>query len=134
MKHMESTNNEMLTGKAASIDEYILNHPEEIRLRLQQLRETIQVAAPEAQEAISYGMPAFRYNGILCYFAGYKNHIGFYPTGSGIKAFEQVLSGFKWSKGAVQFAHTKALPLELVSEMVKYRVAENQAKGLKNKK
>jgi uncharacterized protein YdhG (YjbR/CyaY superfamily) len=118
---------------APSIDAYIQTFPEEIGNRLQILRETINKAAPEATETISYGMPAFRYNGILCYFAGYKNHIGFYPTGSGIKAFEHVLENLKWSKGAVQFAHTMPLPLDLVTEMVRYRVAENQAKTLKKK-
>lgn len=121
-------------AKPSTVDEYIQAFAPEIQERLQTLRLSIQQAAPEAQEVISYGMPAYKLNGILVYFAGYKNHIGFYPTGSGIKAFEQVLSRFKWSKGAVQFAHKEALPLELVSQMVKYRVAENQAKVLKNKK
>lgn len=121
-------------AKASTVDEYIQLFAPEVQERLQLLRSTIREAAPEAKEVISYGMPAYKMNGILVYFAGYKNHIGFYPTGSGIKAFEQVLAGFKWSKGAVQFAHKEALPLELVSEMVKYRVAENQANVLKNKK
>ena len=124
----------MPDAKATTVDEYIQLFAPEVQERLQLLRQTIQEAAADATETISYGMPAYKLNGILVYFAGYKNHIGFYPTGSGIKAFEQVLSGFKWSKGAVQFAHKEALPLELVSEMVKYRAAENQVKVMKNKK
>lgn len=126
--------NPMPDAKATTVDEYIQLFAPEVQERLQLLRQTIQEAAADATETISYGMPAYKLNGILVYFAGYKNHIGFYPTGSGIKAFEQVLSGFKWSKGAVQFAHKEALPLELVSEMVKYRAAENQVKVMKNKK
>jgi uncharacterized protein YdhG (YjbR/CyaY superfamily) len=86
-------------------------------------------AAPEAEEAISYRMPTFKLKGNLVYFAAHKSHIGFYPTSSGIEAFKQVLAGYKSSKGAVQFPLDKPLPLDLVGEIVKYRVAENLKKA-----
>lgn len=110
------------------IDQYILRFPESTREKLELLRETILKNAPGATETISYQMPAFRLNGILVYFAAYKNHIGFYPTGSGIRAFQTLLSGYKWSKGTIQFPLDEPLPLELISEIVKYRVSENHNK------
>ena len=109
------------------IDQYIAGFPESIREKLEILRETIRKNAPAAAEVISYQMPAFKLNGILVYYAGYKNHIGFYPTGSGIVAFQSLLTGYKWSKGTIQFPPDKPLPLELISEIVKYRVSENLA-------
>lgn len=119
----------MDTIKPNNIDEYIANFPEATQALLQQLRATIKEAAPEAEEAISYGMPAFRQNRILVYFAAYSKHIGFYPTGSGIKAFEEEIAKYKWSKGAVQFPIDKPLPIELITKMVSYRVIENMKKG-----
>jgi uncharacterized protein YdhG (YjbR/CyaY superfamily) len=116
------------------IDLYISGFPESTREKLELLREIIKKNAPGATEVISYQMPAFKLNGILVYYAGYRNHIGFYPTGSGIKAFEPVLSGYKWSRGTIQFPLDKPLPLELISEIVRYRVSENLSKpGLKKK-
>lgn len=106
------------------IDSYIRSFPPDIQKKLEQLRATIRKAAPEAEEVISYNMPAFRYHGILVYFAGYKNHIGFYPAASGIKAFQMELSGFKYSKGAIQFPIDKPVPLRLISKIVKFRVNE----------
>jgi len=111
--------------KSASIDEYIASFPEETQKLLQQMRNTIKAVAPEAQEVISYAMPAFRLNRILVYFAGYKNHIGFYPSGSAIATFKKELSPYKSAKGSVQFPLDKPLPVELIKEMVKLRVAEN---------
>ncbi|MFH1197876.1 MAG: DUF1801 domain-containing protein [bacterium] len=110
-----------------SIDEYIIMFPKEIQTKLESLRQTIRKAAPEAEEAISYQMPTFKLNGNLVHFAAYKNHIGFYPTPSGIEAFKKELSIYKSSKGAVQFPIDKKLPLDLVSKIVKYRVKENLA-------
>ena len=108
----------------ATIDEYILTCEESIRPLLHKLRETIRQAAPDAEETISYKMPAFRFHGMLVYFAAYKNHIGFYPTSSGITAFEKQLSGYKTSKGAVQFPIREDLPFELVRQIVAFRVEE----------
>ena len=110
-------------NRSVDIDNYISNFPPNTQQALVQLREIIREAAPDAEETISYKMPAYRKNKILVYFAGYKNHIGFYPTASGIDAFKDKLSAYKWSKGAVQFPIDKPLPIELISRMVKFRVA-----------
>ncbi|MFT3822942.1 MAG: DUF1801 domain-containing protein [Chitinophagaceae bacterium] len=110
------------------IDEYITVFPEDVQVKLQQMRTTINKAAPKAVEVISYNMPAFRLHGVLVYFAGYKKHIGFYPTGSAIAAFKKELSVYKGAKGSVQFPLDKPLPLALISKMVKLRVKENLEK------
>jgi len=112
-----------------SIDEYISLFPEETQKILQELRAAIKAAAPGAQEKISYQMPAFAQKGILVYFAAWKNHIGFYPTSSGTQAFKQELSVYKSSKGSVKFPIDKPLPLDLISNIVKFRVAENLKKA-----
>ena len=116
-----------------NIDEYILSFPETVQQMLQELRETIRSAAPEAMECISYNMPAFKYHGMLVYFAGYKNHIGFYPTASGIRAFKDKLSDYPFSKGTVRFPLNESLPLDLIREMVDFRVRENLTKESKKK-
>ncbi|MFZ1289249.1 MAG: DUF1801 domain-containing protein [Melioribacteraceae bacterium] len=116
-----------------NIGEYIANFPEEVQLKLIQLRKTIAEAAPNAEEKISYQMPTFFLNGNLVHFAAYKNHIGFYPTPSGITAFEKELSNYKSSKGAIQFLIDKPIPAKLISKIVKFRVEENLRKVKKNK-
>src|SRR5688572_13212939 len=124
--------NHILPG---NIDEYIATFPAHIQKLLNQLHKTIRKTAPEAEESISYQMPAFKLNGPLVYFAGYNNHIGFYPTPSGIEKFQQELSKYKSSKGAVQFPIDEPLPLELVSRIVRFRVKENHEKaGMKQVK
>jgi len=114
-----------------TIEEYIKTFPNGIQIILEKLRRSIQKAAPEAEEVISYQMPAFKLNGILVYFAARKNHVGFYPTASGIAAFRQELAPYKSSKGAVQFPLDKPVPFDLVEKIVKYRVKENMAKKKK---
>jgi uncharacterized protein YdhG (YjbR/CyaY superfamily) len=111
--------------ESKSIDEYITSFPEEVQKKLQALRAAIKAAAPEAEETISYQIPAFTLKGNLVYFAAYKNHIGFYPTSSGIEAFKQDLSIYESSKGTVKFPIGKPLPLDLISKIVRFRVAEN---------
>lgn len=118
----------MKGSQIVTIDEYISSFPEEVQIKLEQIRSTILKAAPLAEEVISYGMPAFKYHGILMYFAAYKNHIGFYPTGSGIKNFKNEISVFKTSKGTVQFPLDKKVPLSLISKITKFRVKENLEK------
>jgi uncharacterized protein YdhG (YjbR/CyaY superfamily) len=108
-----------------NINEYIATFPPDVQKILNMLRATIQKAAPDAAEKISYAMPTFYLNGNLVHFAAYNNHIGFYPAPSGIEAFEKELSVFKTSKGAVQFPINKPLPLALITKIVKYRVKEN---------
>ncbi len=111
--------------KPNSVDVYIAGFPPEIQRRLNALRRVIRKAAPEAEEAISYGMPAFKLKGMLVWFAAHRNHIGFYPKASGIAAFEKELSTYKNAKGSVQFPHDEPLPLTLVERIVKFRVREN---------
>lgn len=108
-----------------SIDEYIATFPEEIQKILEELRATIKSAAPDAEEKISYQMPTFALKGNLVHFAAYKNHIGFYPAPRGIEEFKQELSIYEGAKGTVRFPIDKPLPLELISRIVKFRVAEN---------
>ena len=120
-----------------SIDDYILQFPDEVQKILESLRKVIQEAAPEAKEKISYQMPTFYFYGNLVHFAAHKKHIGFYPTASGIATFKEKISAYKSSKGAVQFPLDMPLPFELISEIVTFRVAENSKKHeekMKNKK
>jgi uncharacterized protein YdhG (YjbR/CyaY superfamily) len=111
-----------------STDEYIATFPKNVQFILEEFRKAIQEAAPEAEETISYQMPAFRLNGILVWFAAHKNHIGFYPRVSAIVAFKDKLSRYEVSKGTVQFQFNEPIPFDLVKEMVRYRVKENAAK------
>jgi len=108
-----------------SIDEYIATFPESTQKILGELRATIKEAAPDAVEKISYQMPTFALKGNLVHFAAYKNHIGFYPAPSGIEAFKHELSIYEGAKGSVKFPIDKPLPLELISKIVRFRVAEN---------
>jgi len=117
-----------------SIDEYIANFPKDVQTILQELRETIREAAPEAEEVISYQMPTFRLKGNLVHFAAYKNHIGFYPTPSGIENFKEELSAYEGAKGSVKFPIDEPLPLNTISKIVKFRVKENLEKAAAKKK
>lgn len=120
----------MLTKKEIpqNVDRYIMDFPKETQALLEQMRNTIKKAAPKAEEVISYQMPAYKYHGMLVYFAGYKKHIGFYPGASGVKTFKKELSVYKGAKGSVQFPLDKALPLGLISKIVKFRLKENLEK------
>lgn len=123
------------TSGYTSIDEYIATFPPEIQQKLEAIRATIKAAAPEAVEKISYQMPTFYLHGNLVHFAAFKQHIGFYPTPSGIEAFQDELSAYKGAKGSVQFPLDQPLPLDLVRRMVEYRVAENlQSAAAKKRK
>ncbi len=115
------------------IDSYIATFPADVQEQLEQVRNAIQSSAPKAEEVISYNMPAFKYHGMLVYFAGYKQHIGFYPTASGIAAFKDELSKYKNAKGSVQFPLDKPMPLALIKKMVKFRVKENTEKAASKK-
>lgn len=111
-------------NKITNVDEYISQFEGEVKERLILLRETIKGLVPEATETIGYQMPTYKLKRNLVHFAGYKNHIGFYPIPSGIKAFEKELKPYTTSKGAVQFPHNKPLPIELIKKIVKFRVKE----------
>ena len=112
-----------------SIDEYITTFPQDTQKILQELRATIKAAAPDAEEKISYQMPTFFLNGNLVHFAAFKKHIGFYPTPSGIEAFQKELSVYDGAKGSVQFPIDEPMPLKLIGKIVKFRVAENKKKA-----
>jgi len=125
---------EMKKGSYSSIDEYIAMFPQDVQKKLQEVRATIKAAAPEAQEKISYQMPAFTLDGNLVYFAAFKNHIGFYPIPSGIEAFKEELSQYEQGKGSVQFPLDRPMPLDLITRIVKFRAAENKKKAEIKKK
>ena len=116
-----------------TIDEYISAFPEDIQRILNDLRQAIRDAAPEADETINYQMPTFTLDGNLVHFAAFKNHIGFYPTPSGIEAFKEELSRYKGAKGSVQFPIDEPLPLPLIRRIVEYRVQENSERKQKKK-
>ena len=117
-----------------SVDAYIAAQPAVNQVLLQSLRNTIRKAAPDATEWISYQMPAYKLHGVLVYFAGYKNHIGFYPTESAITTFLPELSAYKTSKDTIQFPLDKKLPLQLIKKIVQHRVQENTRKHQLKKK
>jgi uncharacterized protein YdhG (YjbR/CyaY superfamily) len=115
--------------KYQTVDEYIMQFPAEVQDTLQELRVMIKESAPEAEETISYQMPAFALNGTLVYFAAWKKHIGFYPTSSGMNAFKEEVAEYKGTKDSIHFPFTKPLPKELIRKIVEFRAAENKNKG-----
>lgn len=120
--------------KPKDVDEYISAFPPEVQEKLHQLRSIVRKQAPLADELLSYRMPAYKQDGgILVYFAAYKHHIGFYPTGSGIAAFENDLAPFKYSKGAIQFPLDRKLPVQLIRRIVRYRALEVAEKAAQKK-
>lgn len=125
----------MISKAPNTIDEYILDSPVDIQPLLNQVRSTIKLAAPDAEESISYGMPAYKtYGKPLVYFAGFKNHIGFYATPTGHEEFAKELSKYKQGKGSVQFPIDQPMPLDLILLIVEFRVIENQEKATAKKK
>lgn len=124
----------MKQDKPANVEAYIASFPKSTQALLQQVRSIIKKAAPEAEEVISYSMPAYKQGSILVYFAGYAQHIGFYPTASGIKAFEKEIAGYKHSKGAVQFPLDQPLPAALITKIVKFKLKENLGKAKAKKR
>jgi uncharacterized protein YdhG (YjbR/CyaY superfamily) len=114
-----------------NVDEYLSSFPVALKDRGEQLRAEIRKAAPDAEEIISYQMPAYRQKGIVVYFAIHNNHIGLYPASLSIEVFAPALAPYKRSKGTIQFPHDKPLPLELISDIVKFRVLENLEKSNK---
>jgi uncharacterized protein YdhG (YjbR/CyaY superfamily) len=130
----------MKTNQSSSpkIDAYIAAFPEDVQAILKKIRSTIQNAAPDAEETINYGIPTFTLKGNLVHFAGFKKHIGFYPTPTGIEKFKKELSVYEGAKGSVQFPLDKPIPYALISKIVKFRVKENleraAAKGKKGER
>ena len=109
----------------STIDEYIAQCPPGIQEKLEAIRITIEAVAPEAKEAIKYGLPTFVFYGNLVHFAAFKKHIGFYPGASGVAAFAKQLSSYVCSKGAIQIPLDQEIPLALIADIVAFRVEEN---------
>ena len=117
------------SGAPKSVDEYLARVPEPARSTLNKVREAIRSAVPsEATETISYGIPAFKHNGVLVWYAAFSNHCSFFPTASVIEAFKDELKGCSISKGTIKFPTDKPLPAALVKKMVKARVAQMESK------
>lgn len=114
-----------------TIDEYIALQPEKVILILEQIRQTIKDIIPEAEQTISYQIPTFKYYGNLVHFAGYKNHIGFYPGASAIEFFKDEITEYTTSKGTIQFPIDKPIPLDLISKITAFRVKQNLEKKKK---
>ena len=114
--------------KISTVDEYIAQQPLAMRASLKQIRETIRKAAPEAEEILSYQMPAYKFHGMLLWFAVHKSHFGLYPMASTIVKFKNKLGAYETSKGTIQFPFGKTLPLKLITEITKFRVKENMEK------
>lgn len=127
----------MQTKQAApqTIDEYIAGYPSEVQAILKKVRQTIKKAAPRAEEKINYGIPTFTLAGRnLVHFGAAKNHVGFYPTPSGIEKFQKELSKYEGAKGSVQFPLDQPIPYTLITKITKFRVKENLDKAKPKKK
>ena len=117
--------------KPKTIPEYIAAAPSPVQEKLYQLLACIRKAAPGAEESLKWGKPAFSYDRILVVFAASKNHVGFYPTPSAVKAFAKELSGYKTGSGSIQFPLDKPLPVSLVSKITRFRVKESREEDVK---
>src|SRR5262245_19214967 len=115
--------------KFDSVDQYLSVFPASTKRLLKQMRETIKAAAPQAEEVISYNMPAFKQEGALVYYAGYKVHIGLCRVSSGVSAVKKELEGYQVSKGTIRLPLDEPLPLKLITKIVKCRVKENLEKA-----
>ncbi len=123
--------------QAKDIDEYIEMYPEDVQVRLKQLRKVIResISPKKVEETISYKIPAFKLNGqTLVYFGAFKDHIAFFPTSSGREAFGKELSKYKGGRGTIQFPNDEPIPLDLVKKITKYRVKETMGIPKKEKK
>ena len=116
------------------VDKYIVLFPVDVQELLMQIRNVVKEEVPEAEETISYGIPTFKLNGNLVHYAAFKNHIGFYPTPAGIEYFKEKLAKYNQGKGSVQFPVNEPMPLDLIREIVRFRVAQNLEKAQKKTK
>ena len=117
-----------MLSKPKNISEYIKPFPKETQKKLKEMRVVINACAPGAVEGLKWGMPSFSYNRILVNFAGFKHHIGFYPTPSAIRKYAKELSKYKFAKGSIQFPLDKPLPISLIKKITKFRVKESLEK------
>lgn len=123
-----------MNPKPNSIQEYFSWFPPEIQAKLQQMREILRQALPEAEEVISYHMPAFKTSEVLVYYAAAKSHLGYYPTSSGVINFKEELSRYVTSKGAIQFSYSEDLPEQLITEIAQFRAQEARERAATKKK
>lgn len=118
----------MKAETALTVEDYISTFPTEVQTRLRKLRDIVKEEAPEAVETIKYRIPTFVLQGNLLHFAGYANHIGFYPTPSVLQAFAREIESYKNAKGSVQFPLDEAMPYGLIRRMVRFRVQDVREK------
>ncbi len=123
-----------MNPKPNSIQEYFSWFPPEIQAKLQQMREILRQAVPEAEEVISYHMPAFKTSEVLVYYAAAKNHLGYYPTSSGVINFKEELAGYVTSKGAIQIPYGEDLPIQLIYDIAQFRAQEAIERAATRKK
>lgn len=123
-----------MNSKPESIEQYLSWFSGELRNRLELIREVLKNGIPEGKELISYHMPALKTSEVLVYYAVAKNHIGFYPTNSGVSEFQKELEEYKTSKGAIQFPHNKPLPIDLILKIAQFRYLQVQSQPPKKKK
>jgi len=126
--HRKENNMKADKIRLTTIDEYIDAQPNEIRPVLRKLRDAIKKAAPESEEVISYQMPAFKFYGMLVWFGASKNHYGLYPYSKTIEIFKDKLTSYELSKGTIRFPYNKPVPVKLITEIIKFRVKENEEK------
>ena len=124
----------MMNPKPTSVEEYFSWFPPEIQSKLRQIQETLRAVLPSAKEVISYHMPAFKTTEVLVYYAAAKNHLGYYPTNSGVEEFRKELAEYVTSKGAIQFPYDKELPLELIAEIAQFRAEQAKLRAELKKK
>lgn len=124
----------MMNPKPTSVEEYFSWFSPEIQAKLQQIRETLRAALPEAKEVISYHMPAFKTTEVLVYYAAAKSHLGYYPTNSGVEEFKKEFAEYVTSKGAIQFPYDKELPLDLIAQIAQFRAEEAKFRAELKKK
>jgi uncharacterized protein YdhG (YjbR/CyaY superfamily) len=121
--------NMMQRGEYSNVDEYIALFPTPVRSGLKEIRKIIRTTAPEAEEMISYNMPAYRLNGILVYFAAMKTHYGFYPTAAPMEHFKEKLKKYETSKGAIRFPLDQPIPVKLIADIVNWKMKDNLNAG-----
>lgn len=124
----------MMNPKPTSVEEYFSWFPPDIQAKLQQIRDTLRAALPEAKEVISYHMPAFKTTEVLVYYAAAKSHLGYYPTNSGVEEFKKELAEYVTSKGAIQFPYDRELPLDLIAQIAQFRAEEAKFRAELKKK
>jgi uncharacterized protein YdhG (YjbR/CyaY superfamily) len=112
-----------------NVDAYIDGYPKNVQKLLKQVRAAIRKAAPDAEELISYNMPAYKYHGVLAYFAAHTSHIGLYPMASTIERFKKEIVAFKHAKGSIQFPFDKPMPVDLIGKMIASRAKANREKA-----